>query len=272
MRRLYDRDPLVFSWVWIAVYVIVMNLALRFCDGFDNLAEKTVNQMLVPVVCIVLLAILVTWWIVRNGMRLQFGLCPARSDAKVFGYYIPLIAMSCINLKNGLYLPASLPVSVLMMLQLAVAGYVEEIIFRGFLFRGLAKDNLKTAVVISAVTFGLGHIVNLANTEDWLGVLLQVCYAIVIGFLYTVLAYKGGSLFPCIASHMFVNATSVLGREEGPFSDLVVRLPGSSNTGAEQACSAVLIIIIAGSYALWLWRKTEYTTGTKSDFNHKESQ
>jgi membrane protease YdiL (CAAX protease family) len=180
--------------------------------------------------------------------------------------------MSCINLKNGLYLPASLPVSVLMMLQLAVAGYVEEIIFRGFLFRGLAKDNLKTAIVISAVTFGLGHIVNLANTEDRLGVLLQVCYAIVIGFLYTVLAYKGGSLFPCIASHMFVNATSVLGREEGPFSDLVVRLLGSSNTGAEQACSAVLIIIISGSYALWLWRKTEYTTGTKSDFNHKESQ
>ena len=143
MRRLYDRDPLVFSWVWIAVYVIVMNLALRFCDGFDNLAEKTVNQMLVPVVCIVLLAILVTWWIVRNGMRLQFGLCPARSDAKAFGYYIPLIAMSCINLKNGLYLPVSLPVSVLMMLQLAVAGYVEEIIFRGLAYTRMKKGICK---------------------------------------------------------------------------------------------------------------------------------
>ena len=28
-------------------------------------------------------------------------------------------------------------------------GFLEEIIFRGFLFRGIAKDNLKEAVIIS---------------------------------------------------------------------------------------------------------------------------
>ena len=39
--------------------------------------------------------------------------------------------------------------------------------------------------------------------------LLQVCYVIMIGFMYTIIVYKGGSLWPCIASHMFVNGCSV---------------------------------------------------------------
>jgi membrane protease YdiL (CAAX protease family) len=105
------------------------------------------------------------------------------------------------------------------------------------------------------VTFGVGHIVNLVNTEDTLGVILQVCYAIAIGFLYTVLVYKSGSLWPCIISHMFVNGTSVFAREEGPFSDLVAMAFNTSSSGMEQICSAIMIIVLAGSYAVWLWRK-----------------
>lgn len=44
---------------------------------------------------------------------------------------------------------------------MALAAYVEEIIFRGFLYKVIEKDNVKQAIVISAVTFGAGHIVNL---------------------------------------------------------------------------------------------------------------
>jgi membrane protease YdiL (CAAX protease family) len=163
--------------------------------------------------------------------------------------------MSCINLKNGLSLTASLPVALLMAMHTAGAGYVEEVIFRGFLFRGMAKENLRSAVIVSAVTFGAGHIVNLANTADSLGVLLQVGYAIVIGFLYTLIVLKGGSLWPCIASHMFVNGTSVFAPEQGLFSDLIAVVFDSSNPQLVQLCSAALIILISGTYALWLWKK-----------------
>jgi membrane protease YdiL (CAAX protease family) len=163
--------------------------------------------------------------------------------------------MSCINLKNGLDLTAPLAVSLLMMANTAVAGYVEEIIFRGFLFRGMAKDNLRSAIIVSAVTFGAGHIVNLVNTSDVLSVLLQVCYAIAIGFLYTIIVYKGGSLWPCIASHMFVNFSSVFAREQGTFSQLIAAIFGQFTPGLVETCSALLIILISGSYALWLWKK-----------------
>lgn len=138
---------------------------------------------------------------------------------------------------------------------------MEEIIFRGFLFRAMEKDNLRSAIVVSAVTFGAGHIVNLAHTADTLGVLLQVCYAIAIGFMYTIIVYKGGSLWPCIMSHMFVNGSSVFALEKGPFSDLVGIIFGQASPDLVSVCSSALIMAVSASYALWLWKRASTAGG-----------
>ena len=255
MKKLYEKNEITFALVWIGLYVVVMNIALQFCGGFDSLESKSVQQVLVPVICISVLAVASTFWILKNGLAKKYGLCRLKNRVKSFLWFLPLAVMSCINLKNGLTLSAPAAVALLMALNLAVGGYVEEIIFRGFLFRGMAKENLRSAVIVSAVTFGAGHIVNLLNTTDHFGVILQVAYAIVIGFLYTVIVYKGGSLWPCILSHIFVNASSVFAAEEGPFSSLVTVIFGQTTLDMVQVCSAVLIILISGSYALWLWKK-----------------
>ena len=255
MKKLYEKNEVGFALVWIGLYVVIMNIALQVCDGFDNLHTKTPGQLLVPVVCICAMAVAATAWILKNGLGEKFGLHGLRGSAKGYLWFIPLILMSCINLRNGLGLNAPATLSVLMAVNLAVGGYVEEVIFRGFLFRAMEKDNLKSAIIVSAVTFGAGHIVNLANTADTLSVLLQVCYAIAIGFLYTIIVYKGGSLWPCVVSHIFVNGSSVFAREQGPFNSLVHRIFGQSSLPAEEICSAGLIILISGSYALWLWRR-----------------
>lgn len=255
MKKLYQKSEILFALVWIGLYVVVMNIALQVCGGFDDLAGKTAAQLLVPVVCIIVLAVAATLWILKNGLAKKYGLCAFQGNFKTFLWFLPLVVMSCTNLKNGVALSAPVLVSLLMAVNLAVGGYVEELIFRGFLFRAMAKDNLRTAIIVSAVTFGAGHIVNLVNTADTLGVLLQVCYAIIIGFLYTLIVWKGGSLWPCIASHMFVNGSSVFAPEVGPFRDLVVALFGQATPQLTEICSALLIILISGTYALWLWKK-----------------
>lgn len=255
MKKLYEKSELGFALVWIGLYVAVMNIALRFCDGFDHLETKTPAQLAVPVGCITVLAVAATVWIGSNRLQQRFGLCPFRGSAADYLWFVPLVLMSCTNLKNGLALQAPLGVSLLMMANLALGGYVEELIFRGFLFRAMEKDGLRSAVIVSAVTFGAGHIVNLANTADVAGVVLQVCYAIAIGFLYTAIAYRGGSLLPCILSHMFVNATSVFAREQGPFTRLLTAVFGSCDAALEQAVSALGLIMLSGGYALWLWKK-----------------
>jgi len=255
MKKLYRKSELSFALVWIGLYVFVMNAALRFCGGFDDLGSKTVQQVLVPVICIIALAAASTVWVLRRGLSEKYGLCCFKGSAKQFLFFVPLLIMSCVNLKNGLGLNAPVAISMLMAVNLATAGYVEEIIFRGFLFRSMEKDNLHSAIVVSAVTFGAGHIVNLANTADTLGVLLQVCYAIVIGFMYTIIVYKGGSLWPCILSHMFVNGSSIFALEQGPFNELVGAVFGRSSADLVSVCSSALIMAVSGGYALWLWKK-----------------
>lgn len=75
-------------------------------------------------------------------------------------------------------------------------GFLEEVIFRGLLFKAIAKDNIKPAVVISSVTFGVGHIINLFNGSGMALVsnLCQIVFAIAVGFLLVTIFYRGGIL------------------------------------------------------------------------------
>ena len=114
MRKLYEKNELTFSLVWIGLYVVVMNIALQFCGGFDDLASKTASQVLVPVICICVLAVVSTVWILRNGLSEKYGLCRFRGKPKQFLYFLPLIIMSCVNLINGLGLTAPVAVTFLM--------------------------------------------------------------------------------------------------------------------------------------------------------------
>ena len=255
LKKLYNKNEIKFSIIWILIYVIVMNIALNYCDGFDNLATKATSQMLIPVICILLIAAILTIWIFRNNLSKKYGLVKTKINLKQFLWFLPLIIVSCINLKNGLELSAPLVISLLMMINMMFAGYVEEIIFRGFLFKGMAKDDLKVAIIVSSLTFGAGHIVNIFNTTDILGVLLQVCYATSIGFMYTVIFYKSGSLWPSIISHMFVNGTSVFASEYGPFTNLMKFIFNNGSIELVELISALIIIIISSVYARWLYKK-----------------
>ena len=86
-------------------------------------------------------------------------------------------------------------------------GFLEEVIFRGLLFKAIAKDNIKSAVIISSVTFGIGHIINLFNGSgmDLVDNLCQIVFAITVGFLLVTIFCRGGSLLPCIIVHSAIN-------------------------------------------------------------------
>lgn len=61
----------------------------------------------------------------------------------------------------------------------AMCWILEEVICRGFLFVSVAKDNVKSAIIISSVTFGVGHLINLYNSSgmDLAANLCQICFA-----------------------------------------------------------------------------------------------
>ena len=92
-------------------------------------------------------------------------------------------------------------------------GFIEEIIFRGFLFKMMVKDNVKIAILVSSITFGIGHIINLLNGASFIPTLMQVFYAMAIGYLFVIIFYKSKSLLPCIITHSLFNSLSIFSIE-----------------------------------------------------------
>ena len=144
-----------------------------------------------------------------------FGLCKSKVSASKFLYYLPLALFASTNLWLGFGRNFPLPDAICYMLSMLCVGFLEEVIFRGFLFKALAKDNIKTAIIISSVTFGLGHILNLFNGSgmELVDNLCQVVGAIACGFLFVVIFCLGGSLMPCILAHGLHNALSAFSNE-----------------------------------------------------------
>ena len=183
---------------------------------------------------------------VKGIIEEKYGLCSFNGIIRDYLYFIPLLLIMSINLWNGATMNLSILETVLYILSMICVGFIEEIIFRGFLFKALCKDNVKMAIVISSVTFGMGHIVNLLNGRDLIPTLLQICYAIAIGFLFTIIFYKGTSLFPCIIAHSFVNSSSVFAVENSSLRFHII--------------SGTALCVVSVSYALWILRRTKLLT------------
>jgi membrane protease YdiL (CAAX protease family) len=141
-----------------------------------------------------------------------YGLTKVK-DPKKYLYFIPLLIIASVNLWNGIHINNTNSEIVFHILTMLNIGFIEEIIFRGFLFKMMEKENVKSAIVVSAITFGIGHIINLFNGADLIPTLLQICYATSIGFLFVIIFYKSKSLVPCIITHSVVNALSIFNSE-----------------------------------------------------------
>ena len=234
MKKLYEKNELTFATVWIVIYCVLQSLA-------NSLNEKIgIGYSASAVLCILQTIILLTF-IWKNSLFKRYGLCKASAPSRRFLYYVPLIILAAGNLWSGIGNNYSLPDTVCRIATMLCVGFLEELIFRGFLFKAIAKDNVKSAIIISSVTFGIGHLVNLFNGSgmDLVNNLCQICFAIAVGFLFVTVFYRGGSLLPCIITHSAINTLNTFANEAGL-------------TVEKQIIHAFVMIIITVAYILIL--------------------
>ncbi len=200
MKKLYEKNELTFSIMWIVVYCVLQSLANPFNKviGIEYAASA--------VFCILQTIVLFNF-IRKNKLQERYGLCKSSVPASRFLYYVPLIILATGNLWNGAAVNYSLPETVCRIACMLCVGFLEEVIFRGFLFVSIAKENVRSAIIISSVTFGVGHLINLFNGSgmELVSNLCQICFAIAVGFLLVTIFYRGGSLRPCIIVHSAIN-------------------------------------------------------------------
>ena len=211
MDKLYRKNPENFALAWIGIYCLVQSLANGLSDMIG--VPKSANAVLALVQSGYML-----WWLYKTGLMNRFQLNrPTRSARKML-FYLPLLLVSTSNLWLGIrstLTPEELEIHILLMLGV---GFLEELIFRGFLFEALREKSLKTAVLVSSLTFGAGHIVNLFNGSGMsVGrVALQIGFAVLFGFLFVMVYLRSGSLIPCILSHQMINIFSAFANDQAP--------------------------------------------------------
>ncbi len=235
MKKLYEKNELNFAFVWIGIYVIAFSL------GENISAAVGVAKCVTTPLCVIMTGILY-YWIRQGGLQEKYGLCKIEGTAKSWLYFIPLVLLVSTNMWGGLRMNLSVVEALLHIISMIGVGFLEEIIFRGLLFKAMCKTNVKSAILVSSLTFGMGHIVNLLNGRDVLETLLQLCYACAIGFVFVIIFYVGKSLWPCIITHAVVNILSA-------FSNQEIASVSRSVSGA------VFLCVVSLGYAAYILKK-----------------
>ncbi|MFM9413537.1 CPBP family intramembrane glutamic endopeptidase [Peptococcus simiae] len=204
MYRLYQKDEVAFALVWIAIYCLV-SIPIR-----GRLGDQSPYML----IALALIAAGLTVFIRKHRLQGRYGLDHWPRHTARFLYFIPVWILVTGNLWGGISLAYTGLYQVCAVLSMLLIGYIEEVIFRGFLFKGmLPKDGPGKSIIIVAITFGIGHIVNLFAGQANLETIAQVCFAIAWGFIMTVTFYKSQSLLPCILAHGLIDAFSTFSRE-----------------------------------------------------------
>ena len=237
LTRFYEKSRLGFALAWIGAYCLLNSVAnpISAAIGAEYGAHLAINILLTAVLLL---------WLWKEDLFGYYGLCQSGISAAKFLWYLPLVLFLSHNLWFGVSFHRSAGYAVCYVGTMLCVGLLEEVIFRGLLFRALALQNVKMAVIVSSLTFGLGHLLNLFNGSgmELVTNLCQVVGAVACGFLFVLICHRGGSLIPCIVTHSLNNAVGVFAKEE-PL------------TVPQQLLLSGAVLGITVMYALYLHRK-----------------
>lgn len=222
------NKELFYTIIYIIFYVISNSIVL------NNYGQISIQSLLVNTVITVTLIST----IISTKKTKYYGLTKINKPKKYL-YFIPLILLVLINFIGGIKIVNTPKEIVLFILTMLEVGFIEEILFRGFLFKTIEKDDQKTAIIITSLTFGIGHIVNLLNGADFIPTLVQIIYSVSVGYLFVKILIKTKSLWPCIITHSLLNALSIF----------------SNQTTTIFYISSILMLMISISYSFYLNKK-----------------
>ena len=242
MKKLYEKSEITIAILWIVIYTVGMG-TLRSTFGLDSLW-----QML----GLIVFSAAIFLFVKGNGLMEKYGLAGWAKNSGAMLWFIPLWMLSCLNLFSRFQPDYPVPGLIYAAVSMALVGFAEELIFRGFLFKAMLKDGSVTAaVIVSSVTFGMGHIVNLFTGHELVDTLNQVVFAVAMGFVFTLVFYKSGSLLPGILAHSIIDVTSVFASDEGSrYVDLTVH---------------IVVIVVSVAYCLYLVKRVQTPAINRAD-------
>jgi membrane protease YdiL (CAAX protease family) len=191
--------------VWIIAYILLVNIG-------DLISEKIGIANSATSVILIAFSAFLLWYVKRNDWAIFYGLrWPKKADVQKTWFYIPLGIIAVLQYAKGLNSALDFrDIAIIVILMIGV-GFIEELLFRGFLFQGILKTGkLTNAIIISGLTFGIGHIVNLMRGYSLADQGLQIVIAIVLGITLALLVSVTDSILPGVVFHALLNISGSL--------------------------------------------------------------
>jgi len=251
LLKLYNKSKIWFALTFIIAYCVLMSIG-------DSLSELIGIEKSITLAVGIILSGILLFFLFKNNLLKEYGLCRPKTPARSVLFYTPIVIMLTSNLWYGVTLNYGALETVLYVLSMICVGFLEEVIFRGFLFKAMADENTKAAVIVSSVTFGIGHIINLVNGSgaEIIPNLLQILYASAAGFMFVMIYIKTNSLLVCIATHGIFNALSAFANECKATTEMKIT-------------TAIFLTLITGLYALYIslsMKRNRKGTGINDNF------
>lgn len=150
-------------------------------------------------------------------------------------YWLPL-TLVVVNLAFG-FAAMNVGRVVYFFILAGLIGFVEEVFFRGLILRAIAPRGLWKAALISSVVFGLLHSLNVLGGSDPIATLLQVGYALAIGFGFAAVTLRTGVLWPLVIIHASIDFASFIASNG---------IDSSRATTISMVVAAIYIVAFAG--------------------------
>lgn len=249
-----QQRPYLFSIGLLLLLFLVIGISMNILVGHYHLPQTRAIFYGGLVLSMILIGIVtkLKWW-KRIGFR-------ALKTGKSLFIYWPLllfvILQFVLNLQNEVAWHGIYDFLALAGLALVV-GFNEEVIFRGLMLQSLLKKGYIKAIVITSILFSLSHLGSILAGGGIISTIVQIGFALSIGFCFAVLALKNKLIWPLILIHGLIDFSGLLNQ-----SDKVVS--NGMNT-AEILVSAGYITLFLG-YGLFLLRKMN---GIASQARHK---
>ena len=210
MTGLWRKSELGFALIWIGVYVIGSPLS-ALLGGHIATAAFHLGA-----------GLFLLLWVRGQGLAERYGLCSGHGLRVL--WYLPLVLLASKNLWNGVALPPAGLGTLVDLWDMIGVGFLEELLFRGFLFRAVGRKGVRRGVVLSSLAFALGHAVNLFNGSGMtLGEnLWQMGFAVAFGVLFATLFARSGTLWPCVLTHAVFNVASLFAKEADPAAPALI--------------------------------------------------
>lgn len=242
MRIFIRKQPLEFTLgVTVAIITLAVGGRLVLKPLFPSLTLDGIGLVLNWILVALTLALVawLGWW---DEIRLT-----RRVNRRGLVYLLPLGAMVVLPAVFGLSIPeVSLfeggllpPWANLLVIVLGVAlgaAVFDEILYRGVLLRALEPRGKLFAGVITAMAFGLTHVLKIilgGSIVEWLPSMLII---IPLGIGLAAVAFRLESIWPLIVWHLAYDVTSLL----------------AASQSAAYVLSLLALIIAVGVMGVWL--------------------